>query len=190
MSTPDLCTYVALLRGINVGGHAIVPMARLKACFEALGLSDVITYINSGNVIFRTRATDPRKLESRIEKALSDAFSLPIGTIVRSLREIDELLCHLPPSWHGDTPRKCNVIFLRHPIDRPDIVLGLKPKPGIEELHYYPGALLWSADTSNLGKSAMIKLSSNPTYKEMTVRILNTVRKVHALMQRVDDQSR
>lgn len=53
--------YLALLRGINVGGANIIPMSALRASFEALGFDDVLTYIQSGNVVFRARRGDPRK---------------------------------------------------------------------------------------------------------------------------------
>lgn len=179
-------TYAALLRGINVAGKTTVPMVKLKACFEKLGFEDVVTYINSGNVIFRSAEADPRRLEEQIEQALTTTFSASINTVVRSKDEIQELLEHLPKSWLSGHTQKCNVIFLRHTIDTPSITDGLVTKKGIEELHYRPGVLLWSADTSNLGKSEMIKLSRNPIYQEMTVRILNTVRKIYAIMQTVD----
>ncbi|HTH72527.1 MAG TPA: DUF1697 domain-containing protein [Candidatus Pristimantibacillus sp.] len=179
-------TYAALLRGINVSGKTMVPMAELKACFEKLGFEDVVTYINSGNVIFRSTEADPRQLEDQIEKALTTTFSASINTVVRSIDEIRELLDHLPKRWLSSRPQKCNVIFLRHTVDKPSITDGLVTKKGIEELYYRPGALLWSAGTSNLGKSEMVKLSRNPIYQEMTVRILNTVRKIYAIMQTID----
>lgn len=60
--------YVALLRGINVGGHGIIKMADLKKLFESFGLTDVVTYIQSGNVLFRTEESDPARLALQLEK--------------------------------------------------------------------------------------------------------------------------
>ncbi|HEY5667888.1 MAG TPA: DUF1697 domain-containing protein, partial [Candidatus Saccharimonadales bacterium] len=133
--------------------------------------------------IFTDGTSDSRQLETTIEAVLNKTFKLPITVIVRSQTEIRDLLEHLPESWSASTSQKCNVIFLRHTIDTPKLLDELAPKPGIEELHYYPGTLLWSAPTSNLTKSNMIKLSLNPKYKAMTVRIVNTVRKIYALME-------
>ncbi len=181
-----LTTYVALLRGINVGGNTLISMAELKACFERLGYTDVRTYINSGNIIFRTTSADPRLLEAKIEKALNAAFSYPVVTVVRSFSEIQKLMTQVPKSWHTEKDQKCNVIFLRHTIDNPSILEGLNPKPDIEELHYHPGVLFWSAKTSDLTKSNMIKLSSKSVYREMTIRIFNTLRKVYAMMEEVN----
>jgi uncharacterized protein (DUF1697 family) len=177
-------TYVALLRGINVGGHTIVSMAALKTTFEKLGYINVRTYINSGNVIFQSDNTDTRALEDVIEKALAAHFSdKTVRIVVRTLAEIAATIAHFPASWQNSTGQKCNVIFLRHTIDAPTLVGSFAPKPGIEELQYVPGVLFWSARTSDLTKSTMIKLSSSPLYQEMTVRGLNTVRKIYDIMQ-------
>lgn len=183
LSQKKLTTYVALLRGINVGGNTIVSMVGLKMCFEKLDFSDVKTYSNSGNVIFRTAQEDPRVLETTIEKALNDIFEHPIIVVVRSFVQMRKLMTTIPKSWHTDTDQKCNVIFLRHTIDNPYILASLAPKTSIEELHYHPGVLFWSAKTSDLTKSAMLKLATKPIYKEMTVRIFNTTRKIYRIMQ-------
>jgi uncharacterized protein (DUF1697 family) len=181
-----MTTYVALLRGINVGGHTKVDMKTLKVLFEELGYHDVRTYINSGNVIFRTAQADPRTLEDAIEKAIHRIFSHEIYVVVRSLDEMDRLMDHLPKSWEDASDKKCNVIFLRHTIDSPDIMQNFAPKDGVEEVYYYPGMLLWSALTSNLTKSTMLKLAGTPLYKQMTIRILNSTKKIHAIMHEVD----
>ncbi len=175
-------TYVALLRGINVGGNNIMSMADLRVRFEALGYANVTTYINSGNIIFRSPETDPRKLEAAIEAALPKA----VAVLVFSLSQISDVVNNVPKSWHGLVQQKCNVIFLHHSIDSARILDGLQPKSGIEELHYHPGVLFWSAQTSQLTKSNMIKLSSNPIYKYMTIRIYNTVRKIQLIMKTTD----
>ena len=68
--------FVALLRGVNVGGNNMISMKALKECFEAIGFTEVSTYINSGNVIFNTKEADPRKLERKIEQMLVKDFQL------------------------------------------------------------------------------------------------------------------
>lgn len=179
----SLMIYVALLRGINVGGNTMVRMADLRGCFTQLGFSDVATYINSGNVIFSSNTHNARTLEKRIETALATAFHLPLRVVVRSRNDIASLIDHLPESWSHAGDKKCNVIFLHTSIDTPTIVQNFKPKPGIEELYYHPGVLFWSADTGALTRSAMIGVSKSNLYKQMTVRNLNTVRKIYELMQ-------
>ena len=177
--------YVAFLRGINVGGNTLVNMAELKKCFAALGFENVKTYINSGNVIFTSDKTDQRKLEIEIERALTASFSHTIAVVVVSYAEMEQVIKHIPKSWEHNTDLRCNVIFLRHTIDRPELLEELKPKPGIEELYYHPGVLYWSAHTSDLTQSNMIKLAKSKLYKEMTVRNLNTTKKVWELMNSI-----
>lgn len=183
MASKNLTTYVALLRGINVGGNHKVSMAELKISVENLGLQNVKTYINSGNVIFRSTGLSDDKLEAMLEQKLEADYGFPILVVVRNLAQIETIIKQAPKSWLSAKDQKCNVIFLSRSIDYPGVMDGLNPKSGIEELHYHPGVLLWSASTSNLTKSNMIKLASNPIYKNVTIRIFNTVLKLRQLMQ-------
>lgn len=77
--------YIALLRGINVGGRTSIPMAELRALAETLGLRDVRTYIQSGNLFFT--APDPAGLEEKLERAIADRFGFPVAVIVRSAEQ-------------------------------------------------------------------------------------------------------
>jgi uncharacterized protein (DUF1697 family) len=176
-------TYVALLRGINVGGNTIVSMAALKKCFEALGFGGVRTYINSGNVIFQSGSARPRVLEGRIERALTKVFGHDIVVVVRSFDEMKAVVEEMARLWPTPRDERRNAIFLRHTIDNREALKTLVAKPGIEQLAYYPGVLFWSAKTSDLTKSNMLKVSGMPIYKEMTVRNVNTTRKIFELMQ-------
>ena len=80
--------YVAFLRAINVGGNAIIKMADLKKMFEAAGLENVQTYIQSGNVIFESDESDADSLEKRIEPQLEKAAAYKIELFVRTMREV------------------------------------------------------------------------------------------------------
>ncbi|HEY3476743.1 MAG TPA: DUF1697 domain-containing protein, partial [Anaerolineales bacterium] len=83
--------YVAFLRGINVGGHAIIKMADLKQIFESLELDDVQTYIQSGNVIFQSDEKDADLLAKQIERQLEKATGHKIQLFVRTLREVQTI---------------------------------------------------------------------------------------------------
>lgn len=177
--------FVALLRGVNVGGNNIISMRELKERFEAIGFTDVSTYINSGNVIFTTKETDPRKTEIKIEKMLSKDFQLDSKVVVRSLAEMEQLVKSLPKSWTGDRDWRYNVMFLRHTIDSEDIIAELQFKTGVEHVSYVPGTLLWSAQVTSLNQTSMQKLSSRKIFREMTVRNLNTTKKLCELMKKI-----
>ena len=174
--------YVALLRGINVGGHALIKMADLQSVINALGFKHVQTYIQSGNVIFETAKQSARKLETTIEQAILKHFHHDVKVVIHSQPEMARLLKLIPKRWYTDSTRKYNVIFLRHTVDSKTIMKNFKPKPEIETVAYYPGVLLWSANINAITRSTMIKLAGQPIYKEMTVRNLNTTKKIYQLM--------
>ena len=88
--------YIALLRGINVGGKNKVSMPVLKTAFEAEGFADVKTYINSGNVIFSAESEDTAALQQRCRQIIMDTFGLDIITAVMSAEEYADALNHAP----------------------------------------------------------------------------------------------
>ena len=188
-SKSTLNVFVALLRGVNVGGNNMISMSALKNSFEAMGFPQVSTYINSGNIIFTTKENDARKLEKKIEQLLSKDYQLDSRVVVRSLSEMEKLVESLPKNWTGDSGWRYNVIFLRHTIDSEKILDELVVKPDIEEVVYRPGTLLWSAQISELTRTNMLKLSSRKMYLDMTIRNLNTTRKLRELMKKVAETS-
>ena len=183
MSAPE--SHVALLRGINVGGAHIVEMGILKREFEGMGFAMVRTYINSGNVVFRAVAPDREALRERIERTLAGVLGDRIPVLVRSRREIEDTIAHVPPVF-DDPAWKHNVIFLSPEIDSPDLLARFTPKPGIEVNSWHPGVLFWSARWDAGTRAIMYRLSSRPEYQAMTVRSVGTVRKVLDLMTELD----
>jgi uncharacterized protein (DUF1697 family) len=186
-STSRLGVFVALLRGVNVGGNSMIRMSSLKTSFEKMGFTEVTTYINSGNVIFLAKENDARKLETKIEQMLSKEYQLNSRVVVRSLSEMAKLVKSLPKSWNGDSSWRYNVIFLRDTIDSKKILAELLVKSDNEEVLYRQGALLWSAKVSQLSRTNMVKLSTRKIYQDMTVRNVNTTKKVYELMKKIAD---
>ena len=180
-----LNVFVALLRGVNVGGNNMINMKSLKESFTTLGFKQVTSYINSGNLVFKSKEDDARKLESKIEKMLSKDYQLESKVVVRSLSEMEKLVKSLPRSWDDESSWRYNVIFLRHTIDSEKILADLPIKENIEQIAYRPGALLWAAQATELSKTSMVKLASRKIYQDMTVRNLNTTKKLYELMKKV-----
>lgn len=174
--------YVALLRGINVGGNNKVEMAKLKKTFERLGFDEVRTLIASGNVIFQTDASDHAKLTKQIETAIAKDFGIQISVLLRDFKEMSKLIKALPAAWVNDKAMKCDVMFLWAEIDKPSILKELPFDPKLEDIKYTPGAVLWRIDRDKVSKSRMQKIIGTRLYKQMTVRNPNTVRKLYALM--------
>jgi uncharacterized protein (DUF1697 family) len=185
-STP-VGTYVALLRGVNVGGKNMVSMGSLKESFERLGFGDVSTYINSGNLLFRAKDSDARKLEGEVERMLSAEYKLDCKVVVRSYPEMAQVVEHLPADWAEESGWKHNVMFLRHSIDSETVMESLKPTDDIERVVYRPGALLWSVRASDVTRTAFVKLPGHQLYQDMTVRNLNTTRKLYELLKRMSE---
>lgn len=177
--------FVALLRGINVGGNNMIRMSSLKASFESMGFKDVNTYINSGNIIFRSKERDARKLERNIERMLSKEYQLECKVVVRSFSEIASLVENLPKNWGVDEQWRHNVMYLRHSIDSADILNLLEVKKDIEEVIYCPGTLLWSVRVSDVTRTSMNKLPGKKMFQDVTVRNFNTTKKLYELMKKM-----
>ncbi|HEX6715803.1 MAG TPA: DUF1697 domain-containing protein [Pyrinomonadaceae bacterium] len=186
-SKSSLGVFVALLRGVNVGGNNMISMSALKKSFEGIGFTHVTTYINSGNIIFKTKEADARKLEKSIEEMLSKEYQLDSKVVVRSLAEMEKLVKSLPASWNNDSSWRYNVIFLRHTIDSEAVLAGLPFRNDIEQISYRQGTLLWSAQVTELSRTNLQKLSSRKIFQDMTVRNLNTTKKLYDLMKKSDE---
>ncbi len=175
--------YVALLRGINIGGRNKVNMEALKVTFKKAGMEDVITYINSGNVIFTDEATPPDALPGILEQAIRQDFGLDIKVLIRTRDEIEVVNEALPASWQNDKEMKSDVMFLWEDIDDASILEKLKIRTGIDTVIYTSGAVLWSVMKRDAGRSGISKMVGTDIYKHMTVRNVNTFRKIRDLMK-------
>ncbi len=176
--------FIALLRGVNVGGNGKVSMAELKECLEEMGFTNVKTYINSGNIIFVSSDLDTLSLAAKIEHRLNETFKFSISVVVKSLTEMQTLIDSIPQSWRANKDFRHYVMFLRPSVDKPSARDELKINSEMEEVIYVPGALLWSAEIARLGRSKVQRvIFGTKLYKEMTIRNLNTTLKVYDLMQ-------
>lgn len=219
LATDDI--YVALLRGINIGGRNLMAMPKLKLSFEKAGMQDVSTYINTGNVIFRkSQSYKPSKpsessksfraaLVAKLEEAIRQDFDLDIKVLLRSYGDFKPLINFLPDDWVNDAAMKCDVMFLWEDVDDPGILKELlqsdkkvitsinskhPTQRGDEQLHYISnpanlsnaeakGAVVWQAKRDRIAKChSLQKLAANKVYKKMTVRNVNTTRKLYELM--------
>lgn len=105
--------YVALLRGINVSGQKIIKMEELKRSFESLRYNNVTTYIQSGNVVFRTKVKSNSLLQTQIENKISRDFGYKVPVIVKSLEEIEKTVKRNPfKNVKTEKGEKLHVSFL------------------------------------------------------------------------------
>ena len=182
--------YAALLRGINVGVKNKVEMRRLKATFEEAGMSNVATYINSGNVVFTDNRRKAPKIAKVLEEAIAQDLGFEIRVLIRDLPAIRKVIKGLPENWTNDKSMRCDVMFLWEMFDRKDVLEELPIKPDIDDVKYVPGAVLWRIDRQNVMKSRMSKVVGTDLYRGMTIRNCNTVRKLADMMEAAQRESR
>jgi uncharacterized protein (DUF1697 family) len=176
-------TYVAFLRGINVGGNAKINMAELKTVFESLGYDDVKTYINSGNIIFKSAKIGNSDIE-KIEKSITEKFKLAVGITIFSKNEWQKIINSAPQWWGHDANRKHNLIILLRSATTAEVLesVGLL-KQDIESLEAGNRVLYQSLSLELFGRTTGGKLASQPVYKKITIRNFNTAIKINNLMQ-------
>jgi uncharacterized protein (DUF1697 family) len=177
--------YLALLRGINVGGGNIINMTDLKACFDASKLENVATYIQSGNVLFETAETDLVKLVRKLEKALSQTFSRYQARIVLCSHAKLRQIVRKAPRGFGSQPQKYryDVIFLKEPLTASQAMKSVAVKPGVDAAFIGPGVLYFSRLIARASQSYLTRIIALPIYQSMTIRNWNTTNKLLALME-------
>jgi len=175
----EVMRYVCLLRGINVGGNHRVEMSRLKTVFESYGATNVVTYINSGNVVFDANNQPSSK---EVQSLLSNEFGFDIPVLLLSAKQIRDIADAVPKEWQNDREQaKSDVLYLFPDADKPEIVEQIGYRPEFETVLYVPGALLSHVKRANQGRSCLLKVMGTPLYKQMTIRNVNTARKLAEL---------
>ena len=105
--------YVALLRGINIGPHKRISMARLRGSFESLGFTSVHTHIQSGNVVFASAKTPPQALAKKIEAGIAKDFGFESTVILRTREELERIVVGNPfLKRTGVDPSRLHAYFL------------------------------------------------------------------------------
>ena len=173
--------YVALLRGINVGGNNMIKMEKLREIVAELGFKNVKTYINSGNVAFDTVPADDKKLAEQIHEAIHSEFGFDISVMVRSVDEIKDLIAANPFEGQFDDDKNLHAFFLNEPLSPEQTALLLAHGSDAERFHlgdrYLLCLLTISILDSVLGKGFIDKKLKVAT----TARNWRTVKKLAEL---------
>ena len=175
--------YVALLRGINVGGKNLIKMSALKTCFEANGFQNVSTYIQSGNVIFEASGRSSVQLTRRIEEMLAEAFDCVPTVVVRNRTQMRAIVERAPKGF-GAEPKtyRYDVFFLKEPLRANAAVKHLPTNPAVDQTHAGTGVLYVSRLTAKATQSRLNRIISSPIYPSVTIRNWNTTTKLLELM--------
>lgn len=174
--------YVALLRGINVGGRNKVRMSDLNDVFERAGYDAVSTYIQSGNVLFQSDRPGSAD-ENAIEELLLGRFGIPITVVVRSRSQFRKIVNDAPSGfgeqhdvYHSD------VIFLKAPLTSRKAIATVALREDVDQVWPGSGVLYFSRLSERRTQSRMGQLVGKPEYKSMTIRSWKTVTKLHDLL--------
>ncbi|MCG6140173.1 DUF1697 domain-containing protein [Leptospira mtsangambouensis] len=167
--------YIALLRGINVGGNRKVEMKKLRTLFESFGYTEVSTYINSGNIIFESE-DDQKTVLAKITKSFEKTFDFEIPTLVKTEKEMKKIAKAIPEEWQNDDTQRTDVAYLFPEADSKKIIQELPLKMDYLDILYMKGAIIWNIKRENVNKSQLAKLISHKLYKVMTIRNVNTAR--------------
>ena len=172
--------YIALLRGINVGGNNKVSMAELRECFEQAGFTNVSTYINSGNIFFESAEKSDAKLVSLCEAAIETRFGFRVICAVISAKEIHDSIAHAPDWWDKGGPEiKHNALFVIAPKTADEIMKEVgEPKLEYEKVAAYGRVIFWSAALKTFGRTQYQKVVGMPAYQYITIRNSNTAKKL------------
>lgn len=175
--------YISILRGINVSGHKKIKMADLKSLYELLGFQNVLTYIQSGNVIFDTEAKSKTDLKARIEKAIEEKYGFHVPVVIRTDLEIANIVKNNPLGPINLAKDGSKVL-----------VTLLSSKPAKNKIHDIQKTVAAPEELVVKGEEAYLhcpngygrsKLSNNFIERilgvEATTRNLKTVHKLHEL---------
>jgi uncharacterized protein (DUF1697 family) len=181
-----MARYVALLRGVNVGGKNPIPMPALKAAFEAAGFRDVHTYIQSGNVLFTAPSSSQAELTGRVERTIRSAFDDYDASVVLRSRSQMRSIVDGAPEGFGTEPStyRYDVVFLKAPLTAKTAIKDVTTKEGVDRIWAGAGVLYLSRLTSRATQSRLNRIASLPVYKHMTIRNWNTTTKLRNLLDR------
>lgn len=173
--------FIALLRGINVGGKNKVTMPELKACFEEIGFKSVVTYINSGNVLFESDVDSTTELVGLCEDKIHQTFGFRVVCAVIRANDLVDAVDHAP-DWWNKGGHKHNAIFVIAPKTADEIMQEVgEAKPEYEKVAAYHPIIFWSAPLETFGRTRYNKIVGTPAYQFITIRNANTTTKLAEL---------
>ena len=177
-----MAIYVALLRGINVGGKNLIKMPALKECFELGGFEDVTTYIQSGNVLFRATGS-ASALANRIEKMLTKTFDYQATVVVRSRTQMRATVERAPRGFGAEPDRYlCDIAFLKEPLTASTALKEVPLREEVDAAWAGRGVLYLRRLTSRKTQSRMNRIATLSIYKDMTLRSWSTTTRLLTMM--------
>lgn len=165
-----MTAFVALLRGVNVGGKNLVAMSDVSSSFVEAGYDSVRTHGQSGNVLFDSKQASGRALENEIEQMIHDRFGIPIVVVIRSATQLAAIVDQAPAD-HGSERLRSEVFFVKHPLTAEAAFADLPElREGVDSVAIGPGVLYFSRVASQATKTRIQRVLAMPMFQQMTVR--------------------
>jgi len=175
--------YLALLRGINVGGNSLIKMVDLKEAVEKSGFKNVSTYIQSGNVIFESEEKDTETITTKLEDNIKKIFHYNVRVIIKSDKQLAKIVSDIPVEWGKGEDLRRYIAFIKEPLTPNDLLKEMQLREGIDSAKVGQGIVYMSTKLSGITKSGFSKLANKKIYQSLTIRNYNTTKKILELMQ-------
>ncbi len=173
--------YIALLRGINISGKNKISMPESKSHFIALGYADVLTHLNSGNIVFSAEEIIETVLADKIKAMIQEQFELNIPVFVISQEELKDLLSKAPDWWGTDNKELYDNLIFVLPFSTAKIIaekIG-EPTNELEQIYICKNAIFWAFNRERYSKANWWKKTASTGIGEMlTIRTANTLKKI------------
>lgn len=177
--------FIALLRGVNVGGKNRVPMKELQDCFLRAGFTNVKTYINSGNVLFDSNSiTDEPVLQELCQQEIEKKFGFSVTVSVIKGETLAEAMKQAPEWWGVDKEERHNALFVIYPATAKEVL----DKMGELNLEYERAAhsnniIFLTSSIKHYSRTKFSKLIGTEAYQKVTIRNANTTKKLLLLSE-------
>lgn len=173
--------YIALLRGINISGKNKISMSELKKELEKNKYQNVVTYLNSGNVIFETEINNKESIMQDIYRIIKSKFHLEIPIFIMTAFELENIMNNTPKWWGTDNKEIYdNLIFIIPPTKYEEVYHTIgAPNEDIEKVKEYNNSIFWSYCLKNYRKSNWWSKTASTNIKDkITIRTANTMKKI------------
>lgn len=174
--------YVALFRGINVGGHHRLPMGELKQALQELGLERIETYIQSGNVVFESQEQQPAALAGRIQAAVERQFGFAPAVLVLSAAAFEEAVAANPYPQAQSEPKSLHFYFLEKEPPDPELESLEGLKQGSEQFALL-GKVFYLHAPDGIGRSRLAERVEKALGVAATARNWRTVETLAAMVK-------
>lgn len=165
-----------------MGGKNVIKMTLLKEVFERCKYKNVLTYIQSGNVIFEAEENDVRKITDKLESMLSKTFVYNAKLVVLSEEQLKKVVSNAPKDWKTNNNLRCYVAFTKAPTTPGELLKEVKLKEGVDSVKLGENLIYMTTLLSGISKSGFTKLVGTPVYQNITIRNFKTIVKILSLI--------